>query len=106
MKKMHHIQKSLTFVSSYHDTSIIAECTSFRIKHLSIITIPYTRLWAGCCGALLRALPAPPCPGTARTRGTTPGHVGPTTYLPRKVTTHARGELETTRPDYSEEPRE
>ena len=82
MKKMHHMQNSLTFVSSYHDTGIIADCKSFHGRHLSIITIPSTMCWAGGRGALLRALPAPPCSGTARTRGTTRCRVGLTTCPP------------------------
>ena len=57
MKKMHHMQKSLTFVSSYHDISAIADCKSFHGRHLSSITILSIMCWAGGRGALLRSLP-------------------------------------------------
>jgi len=61
MKKMHYMQRSLIFVSSYYSTIIIADWSkSLHARHPSTIALPSTMRWAGGRGALLRALPVPP----------------------------------------------
>src|SRR5437879_2496666 len=90
---MHYIQRNLAFVSYYYEIRLLQ---TKRTLTCQAPVYAHDTSWAGGCGARLWALPAPLCPGTARTYGTTRCRVGPTTCPHQNVTTHGKGDAETT----------